>query len=533
MKTLRDYQRDAVDSLFSYWEGGIGRDPIVIAPTGSGKSLMIAEVCKRMMRYGARIAVLAHRKELLAQNETELRDAWPEAPTGVWSAGLGRKEAAPITFAGIASLARRPDAIGTPDLIIIDEAHMIPRSGATQYGRVLAHWREGKPSVALAGFTATPYRLDSGLLHSGEGAPFDGIAYDIGVRMLIDRGFLAPVRGKGAVTPIDLSGVRTRAGEFRPGDMESAALGIVESVADEVCRYGHDRKSWMLFASGVAHAEALTEALRARGIVTACVTGQTKDRDAILGAFKRGEIRALVNVDVLTTGFNAPGVDLLALVRATKSAALYVQMIGRGMRIAPDKSDCLVLDYGGNITRHGPIDDVTASPGPTKGEKRDAPAKECPACQEIVATSVRQCPECGHEFPPPAPAVEPEASDASPMSQAPIQRVLPVERVSWKRHRKRGKPDSICVTYHCGTDLLPLDVREWICPEHPGLPRRKYVMWCVKLGVEPRETVEETLEQEPPEVRQILVQSGKRYDTVLRRSLDPEGDEEKSTLPAK
>lgn len=518
MKVLRDYQQEAVDGLFAYWTDGKGRDPIIIAPTGSGKSLMIAELCRRAMQWDARIAVLAHRKELLEQNEAELLEAWPDAPTGVWSAGLGRKEAAPITFAGIASLARRPGALGTLDLIIIDEAHMIPRSGATQYGKVLAHARQMKPSVALVGFTATPYRLDSGLLHSGEGAPFDGVAYDIGVRMLIDRGYLAPLRGKGSASPIDLSGVRTRAGEYRSVDLESAALGIVDPVADEICRYGHDRRSWMVFASGVEHAEAMTAALRARCVEAACVTGETKDRDAILSAFKRGELRALVNVDVLTTGFNAPGVDLLAIVRATKSAALYVQMMGRGMRIAPGKKDCLVLDYGENILRHGPVDDVQASPGPTAGEKREAPAKTCPSCREVVATAVRECPECGHQFPPPAPAVEQVASAADPMKQSPVLRSMRVRSVSWKRHKKRGKPDSIRVTYHCGSELLPLDVCEWICPEHPGLARRKYVLWCDETGAAVAGSVDEALEADPPPVQWIQVETGKRYDTVLKRS---------------
>ena len=164
----------------------------------------------------------------------------------------------------------------------------------------------------------------------------------------------------------------------------------------EIVQYGRDRRSWLVFCAGVDHAYHVRDALREHGIAVETVTGKTNDleRDYILGEFKDGRLRAVTNCDILTTGFNHPGVDLIAYLRPTQSTGLYVQMAGRGMRNAPGKSNCLVLDFAGNIKRHGPIDRVNPY-DPSRNGKGEAPVKTCPQCRSITFAGLRLCPAGG------------------------------------------------------------------------------------------------------------------------------------------
>jgi len=326
----------------------------------------------------------------------------------------------------------------------------------------------------VIGFTATPYRLDSGMLHEGKGALFTDIAYEVSVRQLIDNGYLCPLVSKAAETRLDVTGVGSRGGEFIPGQLQAAVdlPEITEAAIDEVVRLGADRRSWLAFCAGVEHATHVAEAIRGRGINAATIFGDTPklERDRIIAAFKRGEIRALASMGVLTTGFNAPGVDLIAMLRPTKSAGLYVQMAGRGTRLAPGKADCLVLDFAGNVARHGPIDAVKPKrPGSGEGE---APVKVCPGCQSILATAVRLCPDCGHAFPPPKVQVEREASTLAILSTGRPQ-WLRVDGASYRAHEKPGSRPTLQVDYQCGL----VRHREWVCFEHTGYARQKAVAW--------------------------------------------------------
>ena len=237
-------------------------------------------------------------------------------------------------------------------------------------------------------------------------------------------------------------------------------------------RLGAERRSWLAFCAGVEHATHVAEAIRARGFSAATIFGDTPklERDRTIAAFKRGEIRALASMGVLTTGFNAPGVDLIAMLRPTKSTGLYVQMAGRGTRLAPGKADCLVLDFAGNVARHGPIDAVKPKrPGTGEGE---APVKVCPDCQSILATAVRVCPDCGHAFPPPKVQVEAQASTLAILTTGKPQ-WLAVDDVSYRVHEKPGGRPTLQVDYQCGL----VRHREWVCFEHTGYARQKAVAW--------------------------------------------------------
>ncbi|CAK0745751.1 hypothetical protein CCP2SC5_1380001 [Azospirillaceae bacterium] len=240
------------------------------------------------------------------------------------------------------------------------------------------------------------------------------------------------------------------------------------------------------------HATHVAEAIRERGVPCATIFGDTEksERDQVIAAFKRGEIRALASMGVLTTGFNAPAVDLIAMLRPTKSAGLYVQMVGRGARLAPGKENCLVLDFAGNVARHGPIDMI--KPKTAETGEGDAPVKVCPDCDTIVHAAVRVCPDCGYVFPPPEIKIEPVAAALEVVSSKQSQWVA-VSDVTYDRHEKPGKPPSLRVDYHCGL----VRHREWVCIEHTGYAREKAVSWWRRRalsGAAPT-TVDEALMQ--------------------------------------
>jgi DNA repair protein RadD len=480
MLTLRPYQQAAIASIYGYFQNNKG-NPLVIIPTAGGKSLVMASFIKGVLKAwpDQRILIVTHVRELIAQNHAEMIGLWPDAPAGIYSAGLGKREAqARVLFAGIQSIHRRAREIGHTDLVLIDEAHLIPGNSSTMYRRFLDALSEINPALKVIGLTATPFRTDSGMLHEGKSALFTDIAFEAPVRELIDQGYLSPLVSKQPTTQLDVSKVGTRAGDFIARDLAAAVdqEAITRAAVAEIIDYGKDRKSWLAFCSGVDHARHVAEEFQRRGITCRTIFGDTPkdERDAIIAAFKRGEIRALASMGVLTTGFNAPGVDLIALLRPTKSAGLYVQMVGRGTRLAPNKENCLVLDFAGNVRRHGPIDLVRPKrPGEAGGG--DAPTKVCPMCDSIVALSSTECPDCGYEFPAREVKIAPTAA-ALPVLSPKSPQWLPVHGVSYSRHDKLGGRPSLKATYSCGLKSYS----EWVCIEHQGYARQKAADWWRK-----------------------------------------------------
>ena len=496
MLELRSYQRAAIDGLYNYWSDKKGDNPIIVAPTGSGKSLIIAHLIKDAMSYpGTRVLILTHVKELLEQNASELVALYPEADVGFYSASLKKKVLRkPITFAGIQSIHKRAfDMIPPPDLVIVDEAHLIPKTDGTRYNKFLSDLRVCNPNVKVVGLTATPYRLDSGWLHKGEGAIFDGIAYNIQVADLMEQGFLAPVVSKSGVKTIDLSNVGKRGGEFIESELARAASDpeLVRETVAEIVTYGAERKAWLIFACNVNHAELLRAEFETHGIEAHVVTGadNMSARAEKIERFRRGDYKCLINVNVLTTGFNVPHVDLVALVRATESTGLYIQIVGRGTRIAPGKENCLVLDYGDNVMRHGFIDDVKPKiKGLTGGG--EAPVKKCPICRTVNHAAVKVCSECGYEFPPPPFSHATKAYSGAMISTQVQAEWVNVDDVGYSRWRKEGKPDSVRVTYYCGL----IKISEWLCPDHGGYAAERYHKRMPSLGASAISTEEAMME---------------------------------------
>ena len=506
MLTLRPYQEAAIAAIYTYYEVNSGNCCVVI-PTAGGKSLVMASFIEGVLKAwpDQRILIVTHVRELIAQNHAEMIGLWPEAPAGIYSAGLGKREAqARVLFAGIQSIHRRAHEIGHTDLVLIDEAHLIPGNSSTMYRRFLDALQVINPALKVIGLTATPFRTGSGMLHEGKDALFTDIAYEAPVRDLIDAGYLSPLVSKQPNTRLDVSKVGTRAGDFIARDLAAAVDqdATTRAAVAEIITHGKDRKSWLAFCSGVDHARHVAEEFARQGITCRTIVGNTpkEERDAIIAAFKRGEIRALASMGVLTTGFNAPAVDLIALLRPTKSAGLYVQMVGRGTRLAPDKENCLVLDFAGNVRRHGPIDLVRPK-RPGDGGGGEAPTKVCPECDSIMALSATECPDCGYVFPPREVKIAPTAATLPVLS--PKVQWLPVHGVSYSRHDKRGGRPSMKVTYSCGLKSY----NEWVCVEHQGYARQKALEWWQKRapGCPMPRTVDDAIAQAGKLTRPIAI----------------------------
>jgi DNA repair protein RadD len=301
---LRPYQNAAVQSVFD-WFGTNDGNPLIVMPTGTGKALTIADFIKRALHAypQTRVLMLTHVRELIRQNAETMIRIWPDAPLGICSSGLGRKDfSSQIIFAGIQSIHRYADRLPPVDLVIVDECHLIPTKDNTMYGRFLADLRRVNPYVKIVGFTATHYRLDSGYLHTGEDALFGGVSYEYGIRDAINDGWLCEPIPRHMETTLDTKGVARQGGDFKPGDLERAVDvdPVTRAVCAEIVAHGVNRKSWLVFAAGVKHAHHICEMLQAHGITAAVVDGGTAtgERDATVNAFKRGEIRALVGAKI-------------------------------------------------------------------------------------------------------------------------------------------------------------------------------------------------------------------------------------------
>lgn len=520
MLELRPYQREAIDSIYRWFETQ-GGDPCVVLPTGSGKSPVQAAFVREVLDLwpGQRILLLVHVKELVEQTFRTLTRLWPEAPAGVYSAGLGRREARPpIVVAGIQSVYRKASLLGHRDLVIIDEAHRIPPAGEGMYQTLLTGLREINPHLRLIGLTATPYRMGQGSLWDGEGALFDGPSYQIDIGTLVRLGYLSPLTTAPVQARANLSGVRKRQGDFVESELETAMDSITETACREIVELASKRKKWIVFCAGVSHAEHVTNALRRLGVSTEMVTGQTPNdlRDAIVDRFRAGEIRALVNVLVLTTGFDVPDVDMLVFLRPTLSPGLFVQMAGRGTRTAPGKENCLILDFARNLDRHGPVDQIGV-PRAGSGEPGEAPTKDCPECGSTMYAGTTACPNCGYPMPRDAEKKLTGKASASKALAGDEPERREVVGVSFFVHKKEGKPDSLRVEYDCGLQI----VRQWICLLHGDYARYKAEKWWARMiGGDPMpHDIEKAVyiaDRECREVKAIWTKMNGKFEEVVR-----------------
>lgn len=481
---LRWYQREAIDATYAYLNGHPSKNPLIVLPTGAGKTRVISTITNDCVKRKGRVVVVSHVKELLEQCAADMGRLCGADNVGIYSAGLNSRDTDhPIIIAGIQSIHKRANELGAIRAVIVDEAHLVPQSGDGMYLSFLKNVKRGNPDMRAIGLTATPYRLDCGRI-CGRDAIFQDVVYDADIRRLIDEGFLCKVVSKGGACKADLSGVHQRGGEYVPDEMAQAFDSIVEKACWEIGALTEDRKSVLLFCASVSHAHAAADLLRVFGS-TGCISGETgkTERADTIGRFKAGELKYLCNVNVLTTGFDATNVDAVVLLRATQSPGLYAQMVGRGLRVNPCKVNCLVLDYGNNVLRHGPIDAIKPPSFDSNGarnEKTEAPVRECPNCHEIIPIGQNPCAACGNVFETEV-HHETEASDAEILSTT-TEEERTITHTEYHAHAKKGQPDApktLRVEYGRDEDDVQ-PICEWVCVGHKGYAREKALAWWTK-----------------------------------------------------
>ncbi|WP_273426123.1 DEAD/DEAH box helicase [Marinobacter sp.] len=384
--TLRPYQQEAVDATLTHFRKS-DESAVIVLPTGAGKSLVIAELARLAKR---KILVLTHVKELVEQNHAKYQSYGLEG--GVFSAGLKRKESRhQVTFASVQSVSANLDQFRDEySLIIIDECHRVSGEETSQYQRIIELLRQQNDSLKVLGLTATPYRLAMGWIYrfhyrgfvrSDEDKPFQHCIFELPLSYMINRGFLTkPELVNAAVAQYDFSALaQDRFGEYAEKDVNqllSKHQRVTRAIIEQVMDLAAQRKGVMIFAATVDHAREITGYLPEHH--TALITGATdlNERALLIQRFKQRQLKYLVNVSVLTTGFDAPHVDFIAILRPTQSVSLYQQIVGRGLRLDEGKQDCLVIDYAGNsVNLHHP----------EVGERKPNPDSEpvqvfCPGC---------------------------------------------------------------------------------------------------------------------------------------------------------
>jgi len=406
---LRYYQRNAIDALHS-WFDAKPEDPALIAlPTAAGKTIIFSHFIKEVFSKNpkARFLIMAHRKELVSQAESKLKSVWPDAPVGVLAAGMKRfQHNAQILVASRDTLAspKRLEKVGKFDYMIIDEAHNVPPSSLTRYKKIIDTLSE-RQSMKVMGCTATPYRMGQGYIYGKRKDHFfKGLAYSVSIPELIQAGYLCRLSAfavnDNAIIDAGKVSLKFKGGDFREKELEDIAMvdeTIIEVISDWIDNaYTKGRTASVFFCVSVLHAQKMTQYLQQHGINAAVITGETpnQERDNILADFESGKLHALCNVGVLTEGWDAPRTDCIALLRPTQSVGLYVQMCGRGMRLHDDKENCLLLDYGENVARHGCLDEV--EPGESLPGRYKP--KICASCNAINSPSAKECIECGQAF---------------------------------------------------------------------------------------------------------------------------------------
>lgn len=479
--TLRYYQQEAVEATYEHIRNS-ETNPCIVIPTGGGKTPILSTFARDVTRHwGRRCLIVSHVRELLDQTERTLKRIDPDLPVGVYSAGMKRRECDfAATIAGVQSIYKRMFDFDPFDLIVVDECHLLPPEGEGMYRKLLADAKIVNPNVRLVGLTATPYRLDCGALCGPENL-LNEICYEIGVRDLISQGFLSRLVSRCSRKRTDFSDVSISGGEFVGKSAQIKMGSILSSVVAEAIDACQKRKSCLVFAAGVENAQAIASMLRESGEEVDEIYGDTLDtfRDNAIHKFKNREIKWLVNVNVLTTGFDATNVDAIVCMRPTMSMGLWYQMVGRGLRLHSGKEDCLVLDFGGNLERHGPIDLIE----PESKNKRvgDPPSQICPACNTCISIAYARCPECGHLIREPnkpfqnskisdKPAVGPVVSNELETYQVEAVEYCTYKRKDWRE----GEPITMRVGYQVAWNKF---IYEWICLEHAGYAHDRAVEW--------------------------------------------------------
>jgi DNA repair protein RadD len=525
---LRDYQRTAVRAIWDAIAVRKVKATVCAMPTGAGKSLVIADLAGGIAtRFpDQRILCVTHSKILVGQNAEKMRALYPGIPFGIVSAGLGLKEyGRQVTFAGIGSIYKKPTFLGKINILIVDECHAIGDDNKSMYSKLFTFLRALNPNLIIIGLSATPYRMGMGLLTDGD--TFDDICLDMTtpewIAWFVAEGYLVPLIAKRTQAYINMEGVKIVAGDYQKSGMSNAAMkaDMSERAIAEALPLIMDRKSIGIYCTSVEHVEQVVLVLDSLGCDAEFVHSKRTgdENEQVLERFNNGTSRFIVSMGVLTTGWDCPRLDCEIILRPSRSPGLWVQILGRGTRpmwfldaiqsadgvwavpdlettagrlasiAASQKHDCLVLDFARNTEDIGPFDDprIPKKKGSGGGE---AIMKACSlgkmtdpdyiGCGTYAWPAVRICKDCGHEYRFEV-KFDNSTSGAAIMSgtrkskpvEIPEIAVFPVARVTYARHSKLGKPDSVKVSYTCGIKRFTT----YLCPEHGGGAAARARQW--------------------------------------------------------
>lgn len=474
----RKYQIEAEDALLSDVLTNKNCHPIVAIPTGAGKTKILSSFMYKYLEIKPKhsIVVVSHTENILLQDYEAVKSFFPGIKIGLYSSGLQSRTVEKITVAGIQSIYSKHDLFKNFNLVIIDEAHSVPTKG---HGMYQQFFKDKK--LTRVGLTGTHFRTGHGYIHRGEGALFNKLSYDLCTmakfNKLVTDGYLTKLYSKPTELQLDIAGVKESAGDYNIKDLSTKfdRVSITNEAVKELVEFGYNYKSWLIFAINIEHANHISEKLNKLGIKSKALHSETvKQRHAITEEFKQQKIRCVVSVGMLTTGFDAPNIDLIALLRPTKSPVLHVQTIGRGLRTAPNKDHCLVLDFSGNIERLGPINNVQIpEPGRKKKGTGQPIVKACPNCGCLHHPTVKICDVCNHKFEFRENIRTTHGQLDIVQKNKPASKWLRVTETKYSIHRKIGMPNSLKVTYSCGLSTIS----EYVCYDHSGYAKHKANNW--------------------------------------------------------
>lgn len=551
MQWYRDFQIEGHLALYNYFEEANG-NPLLCYPTGTGKSFLNAGIAfDILMKWpNQRILMLTHVKKLIEQNLEKLLMLWPNAPVGIYSAGLNQKDTIqPLIFGAVASVVNNIAAFGHRDLIIIDEAHLVSPDENTMYQIIIKCLTEINPFLKVIGLTATPYRAGQGLLT--ETGLFTDICFDLtGIgpfNRFIEEGYLAPLIPKRTNIEIDTSDIKINRGDFAQNQLNDATEKVLYEALKETVERAYDRNCWLVFCSGIKPSEHAAEILQSFGVSALAIHSKLTDSecDKRFEAFQRGEVKAIVGNNKFTTGFDFAPIDFICMLRSTMSTNLWVQMLGRGTRpydcnntakyiqgFDYVKQNCLVLDFGGNSKRLGPVNDPQLPR--KKGDKEgEMPIKICDnnntkdnkGCGIYNHPSARFCggkpylsnEGCGAEFVFKTKLVKTAGTDEliRGINFEHTIETFNVDKVIYHRHNKIGSEPSIKVSYWSGLKRFT----EYVCPQHKGYAFTRFKQWWFqRTNFELPKSTDEALvmisQLRTP--KQIVVRTDTQYPEILK-----------------
>jgi len=400
---LRPYQQEAINALMNFYNKGHEVTGLCVLPTASGKTIIFAEFIRQLLfiKPELRVLLLAHTQEIVQQNEDKLKQVWPGVEVGVFCSGLNRKEIKQITSASRDSITNEIGEYPEWDLVTVDEAHLIPPAQTARYQYILDTISlHGKEPIVI-GFTATPFRMFSGeIFGKNKSKLFKKLIYKKRIDELVGTGYLCPVR---AVVPnlnaiADLSKVRTSKNDFVQKDLEqvTAIEPLVKSIVHDWLDKTSAKLPTVFYASSVAQGIMFEHALSVLGFDYPLITAQThkQDRASYLSDFNSGKLDGLINVATLTTGWDAPRLACIVNARPTMSTGLFLQIVGRGLRLHPSKSETILLDYGKNLERFGMIERVKPVLEDRKHHDEADLVTSCKVCNTVVSVYELECLFC-------------------------------------------------------------------------------------------------------------------------------------------